>query len=87
MNAIAAALEKAGSTDTDALIEAMKGLEFEAAFGPVTFRAVDHQSTLGAYVGTIALEDGKGVMRDWSYRDGADYLPGDDEVRQLRPQE
>lgn len=87
MNAIAAALEKAGSTDTDALIGAMKGLDFEAAFGPVTFRDVDHQSTLGAYVGTIAVEDGKGVMRDWSYRDGADYLPGDDVVRQLRPQE
>ena len=27
----------------------------------------------------------EGVMVDWSYRDGAKYLPSDDEVRKLRP--
>ena len=42
---------------------------------PITFRAIDHQSTLGAFVGKTALKDGKGVMVDFAYRDGADYLP------------
>ena len=85
MKAITAAIEKAGSTDTEALVDAMKGLEFESPMGPITFRAIDHQSTMGAWVGTTALEDGKGVMVDWKMLDGADYLPDDAEVRKLRP--
>ncbi len=40
---------------------------------------------MGAYVGTIALEKGKGVMVDFRYVDGATVLPSDDEVRKLRP--
>ena len=47
---------------------------------------LDHQATLGAYVGKTAVRDGKGVMIDWRYADGAKYLPSDDEVRKLRPQ-
>jgi len=85
MLAIKAAIEKAGSTDTEALVDAFKGLEFETPVGPVTFRDIDHQSTMGAYVGKTALEEGKGVMVDWEYKDGADYLPSDEEVKELRP--
>jgi hypothetical protein len=51
-----------------------------------TFRALDHQSTLGAFVGKTAVKDGKGVMVDSVYRDGKAYLPSDDEVKKLRPQ-
>ena len=39
---------------------------------------------MGAYVGWTTLRDGQGVMVDWKYLDGADYLPSDDEVRKLR---
>ena len=39
---------------------------------------------MGAYVGTIALKDNAGIMVDWSYKNGADYLPSDDEVMKLR---
>ncbi|MBX9907980.1 MAG: ABC transporter substrate-binding protein [Beijerinckiaceae bacterium] len=85
MNSIAAALTKAGSTDTEKLVDALKGLEFPSAFGQAEYRAVDHQSTLGAYVGRTAVKDGKGVMVDWTYRDGAKYLPADDVVKTLRP--
>jgi branched-chain amino acid transport system substrate-binding protein len=85
MNAIAAGLRKAGTTDNEKLIDAMKGLKFSSPFGAVEFRAIDHQSTLGAFVGRTAVKDGKGVMVDWSYRDGAKYLPSDDVVRTLRP--
>jgi branched-chain amino acid transport system substrate-binding protein len=85
MNSIAAALAKAGSTDTEKLVDALKGLKFPSAFGSAEYRAIDHQSTLGAFVGKTALKDGKGVMVDWSYRDGAKYLPSDAEVKTLRP--
>ncbi len=86
MKAAAAILAKADSTDTDKLITAAEGLAFDSPFGPVTFRAIDHQSTMGAFVGKTAVKDGKGVMVDSVYRKGADYLPSDDEVKKLRPQ-
>lgn len=86
VKAAAAALVKAGSTETPKLLTAMSGLKFATPFGPVEFRAIDHQSTMGAFVGRTAVEDGKGVMVDWHYADGAKYLPSDDEVKKLRRQ-
>ena len=53
--------------------------------GPILFREQDHQSTMGAFVGKVALKDGAGVMVDWVYKNGADYLPSDEEVMKLRP--
>ncbi|WP_425093631.1 ABC transporter substrate-binding protein [Tropicimonas sp. S265A] len=85
VQSIVAALEKAGSTETEAIREAFEGLEVASAMGPIIFREIDNQSTMGAYVGTTALQDGKGVMVDWEYKDGANYLPSDEEVRALRP--
>ncbi len=84
--AAAAALKKAGSTDPEKLAAAFSGLTFASPFGPVTFRPLDHQSTMGAYVGRTAVRDGKGVMVDWRYADGKDHLPPDEVVRALRPQ-
>ncbi|MFO1324107.1 MAG: ABC transporter substrate-binding protein [Burkholderiales bacterium] len=84
--AAAAALKKAGSTDPEKIVAALSGLTFVSPFGPVTFRPIDHQSTMGAYVGRTAVKDGKGVMVDWRYADGKDYQPSDAVVRTLRPQ-
>ncbi len=82
---IAAAIEKAGSTDTERLVDAFKGLTLDTPVGQITYRALDHQSTMGAYVGRTTLRDGKGVMVDWSYEAGENYLPSDEEVKKLRP--
>ncbi|HEY3624511.1 MAG TPA: ABC transporter substrate-binding protein [Roseiarcus sp.] len=86
MMGIAAILAKAGSTDTDKMIAAAEGVSFDTPFGPVTFRAIDHQSTMGAFVGKTALKDRKGVMVDAVYHKGSDYMPSDEEVKKLRPQ-
>jgi branched-chain amino acid transport system substrate-binding protein len=83
--AIGAMLAKAGSTDTEKMIAAMEGLSFDSPVGPVKFRAADHQSTMGAWVGKTALKDGKGVMTDWKYLDGAAYLPPEPDAAKLRP--
>ncbi len=83
----AAALARAGSTDTDALVAAMRDLPVDTPFGTVTFRALDHQSTMGAYVGRTAVKDGKGTMIDFRYADGKDFLPPDELVRKLRAAE
>jgi branched-chain amino acid transport system substrate-binding protein len=85
IEAAADILRKADSTDTDKLIAATEGLTFETPFGPASFRAIDHQSTLGAFVGKTTLKDGAGQMTDFSYRDGAKYMPDDAEVKKLRP--
>ncbi|MEZ5825790.1 MAG: ABC transporter substrate-binding protein [Geminicoccaceae bacterium] len=86
MLGIAALLDKTGgSTDTETMVDAMKGLEFDSPFGPITYRAIDHQATMGAYIGYLTVEDGRGTMRDWYYANGADYLPSDEKVKEMRP--
>ena len=82
---IAEGLKKAKSTDTEKLIAAFSGLVVTTPFGKVTYRAIDHQSTMGAYLGKTKLDGPKGVMTDYVYLDGAKYLPSDDEVKKLRP--
>jgi len=82
--AIATIIGKAGSTDTDKMIAAAEGITVDSPTGPFTFRAIDHQSTMGAYVGRTALKDGRGIMVNWRYADGADYMPSDAEVRAMR---
>ena len=86
VNAIATMLRKVGSTETERMVGGMKGLQFDAVFGPSEFRAIDHQSTVGAYVGRTVLRNGRGAMADWRYAPGKDYLPSDEVVRTLRPQ-
>lgn len=84
--AAAAGLEKAKSTDSDKLVAAFKGLQFDSPFGKVTFRAEDHQSTMGAFVGKTKNEGGKGVMVDYVYYDGADarFQPPAADVKKSR---
>ena len=83
--AIFEAVRKAKSVDTDKLIVALRGLNFATPFGPAQFRALDHQSTMGAYVGKLDVRGGKGTMVDWRYADGKDYLPSDEVVKARRP--
>jgi branched-chain amino acid transport system substrate-binding protein len=85
IKALAAGIARAGSTAADALIKAFEGLEFISPSGKVAFRAIDHQSTLGLYVGETALQDGRGVMTSYEYLDGAAFQPSDEEVRTKRP--
>ena len=81
---IAAALTRAGSTDMESIRTAFIGLEVDTPVGNIVYREQDHQSTMGAFVGTTTVSDGKGKMIDWSYKDGASYLPSDEEVAKLR---
>jgi branched-chain amino acid transport system substrate-binding protein len=84
--AIATIIGKAGSTDTEKMIAAAEGITVDSPTGPFTFRAIDHQATMGAYVGRTALKEGQGIMVNWRYADGADYMPTDAEVKALRGQ-
>jgi len=81
----AEAIKKAGSLDQEKLVAAMKGLTLITPFGMVEYRPIDHQSTMGAYVGQIGVKDGKGYMKNWRFVDGKDALPSDADVQKMRP--
>jgi branched-chain amino acid transport system substrate-binding protein len=87
VNAVVTMLRQSRTTDTEKMVDAMKGLKFQSAFGDVEFRKIDHQATLGAFVGKTKLVNGKGTMVDWRYADGKDYLPSDAEVAAMRPKD
>jgi branched-chain amino acid transport system substrate-binding protein len=85
IKSIAEGIKKAKSAETEKLITAFRGLTHMSPFGPITYRAEDHQSTMGAYVGKTKNEGGKGTMVDYKYFDGAKYLPPGAEAKKLRP--
>ncbi|MES2100517.1 MAG: ABC transporter substrate-binding protein [Pseudomonadota bacterium] len=84
IKSIAAGVKKAKSTDADKLVAAFEGLQMDSPFGKFMYRAEDHQSTMGAFVGKTKNEGGKGVMVDYKYLDGAKFLPSNEKVKALR---
>jgi len=82
---LAEGIRKAGSVDSEKLVEAFRGLEVSTPFGDIVYRAEDHQSTMGSYVGRTRLVDGQGVMDGFRYVDGAAVLPPASEVLPRRP--
>jgi branched-chain amino acid transport system substrate-binding protein len=87
IKSIAEGLKKAGSADTEKLIAAFSGLTHDTPFGKITYRAEDHQSTMGAFIGKTKNDNGRGAMVDYRYLDGAKYLPPGTEAKKLRPAE
>jgi branched-chain amino acid transport system substrate-binding protein len=67
---LAAAINKAGSTDTVKVAHALEDLSFDSVVGPVRMRAEDHQLLLPQVVNTIAPVDGKTVKTGW---EGTNY--------------
>jgi branched-chain amino acid transport system substrate-binding protein len=84
---VAEVLRKAGGTETPKLVAAFKGLKVDTPIGPITFRAADGQSTMGAWVGTTKLDAqrGVGIMVNHEYVPGEKVLPSEEEARKLRP--
>ncbi|MBF9196266.1 ABC transporter substrate-binding protein [Microvirga terrestris] len=84
MTMIRDSIERAGSTDTDAIIKALEDAKFDTVIGPVTMRGIDNQSTMGAWVGKLVLKGAAGGMTDWTYKDGASFMPTEAEVKAVR---
>ena len=49
-------------------------------------RALDQQSTMGAWVGETTKQGKAGTMKNWKYEDGAKYLFPEAEVKAARKQ-
>lgn len=86
MQAITAAIRRAGSPDTEALVQALRGLDYDSPIGPIRVRAGDHQATVGNWIGRTAVRGGRPVVEDFRFLDGADYLPPEDEGARARPE-
>ncbi|MES2191779.1 MAG: ABC transporter substrate-binding protein [Pseudomonadota bacterium] len=84
IKSVAAGIAKAKSTESAKLVTAFKGLQVETPFGKITYRAEDHQSTMGAFVGKTKNDNGKGVMVDYTYFDGAKFQPPAADVKKSR---
>ena len=84
IKSVAAGVTKAKSTETEKLIAAFKGLQVDTPFGKITYRPEDHQSTMGAFVGKTKNDNGKGVMVDYTYADGAKFQPPAADVKKFR---
>ena len=85
VSAIVSGILKSGGTDTESMADGFGDAAFNTPFGICRFRAIDHQSTLGTYVGRLTKQGGRGGMVDWRYIDGESVMPSDAEIRQLRP--
>lgn len=86
VQSLAEGLKKSSSTKTEDLVKAFEGLDYASPVGKIYYRAIDHQSTMGDYIGRLDVKDGKGVMVDIRYIDGASVQPADEEIFHLRPQ-
>jgi branched-chain amino acid transport system substrate-binding protein len=86
IKSIAEGVRVANSTETEKLISAFSGLSVNTPFGKILYRAEDHQSTMGAFVGKLKNDNGIGTLVDYKYMDGANFLPTPSEIKKLRPQ-
>ncbi|MCH9674403.1 MAG: ABC transporter substrate-binding protein, partial [Gammaproteobacteria bacterium] len=71
MKFLEAAIHKAQSTDTDAVISALEGLTISTPVGPRTINAADHQADMGEFYGPMVMKDGK----DYRVMDPVTYVP------------
>jgi len=74
MQALAAGIEAAGSTETDAVIAGLEGLSFDSLVGPLTIGGEgDHQANRGQYWGVTAESE-----HPFKVLDQVRYVPADD---------
>ena len=75
---IKAAIEKAKSAETEAVIKAMEGITFDSLRGKFTIRALDHMGTVPCYQGTIAKDPNYPGFKIWK---DISRIPGEQVIR------
>jgi branched-chain amino acid transport system substrate-binding protein len=72
-----AAIDKAGTIETEAVIKAIEGMPFDSLRGKFSIRALDHMGTVPCYQGTIA-KDPKYPFKTWK---DLSRVPGEEVIR------
>jgi len=86
LRSIAEGLKRAGTADRETVAMAFPKLQVPTPFGTIEYRNLDHQSTLGIYLGYTGHADGRLAMERFVYATGARLQPLDDQIRRLRAQ-
>ena len=73
----ALAAEQAGSTDTDAIIDAQPDIDFEAPMGPTRYRECDHQAIHPVSIGEIVEPAGY----EWPSMDVLETVSSEDAIQ------
>ena len=81
---LAAAIEKAGSTDPEKIRVAFDDLRFNTPYGEQTLRKIDHQATIAYWVGLSDVVDGKPKISNWTEFNVGSNSPSDDVILKLR---
>jgi branched-chain amino acid transport system substrate-binding protein len=77
-------LDKAGSTETEKMLSSLRGGTFKTIVGDVVMRAIDQQSSMGAWVGETTKQGKVGTMKNWTYEDGSKFMFSEAEVKAAR---
>ena len=85
---LAGAIQKAKTTETEKVVDALEGLTVESVHGPLTMRAYDHQSNKGQFFGRLKKvpEHPFLIIGDLQYIGGEQTMRTLDEVKALRGQ-
>jgi len=77
-------INTAKTLDSEKLVDALRDLATPTIVGLVTMRGLDHQGTMGTWVGETTLRGRVGAMKNARYVDGATVLFPEAEVRATR---
>lgn len=80
----AQAIGLAGTVETEAVIDALEGMESDTPAGRIRVRAADHQCTMGSWAGRIGIIEGEPRMIDARFHEGSTLLPSEQDARQFR---
>ena len=83
---LAQAIKKAGTIDTEKVIDALEGLTIQSPIGPMTIRAFDHQANRGQVWGKTKFDPKLGftVLEDIRYIGTEGLIHTVDEIKVLR---
>lgn len=86
MQILAQSIQKAGSLDSDAIVRALEQIQYVGLRGPIAFRGIDHQGTVGSYIGTTVKSDKYPfkILKNVKYIPAENIWPTPAEVQQSR---
>ena len=85
-NFLAAAIRKAGTIETEAVIDALEGMTIQSPVGPITIRAFDHQANRGQVYGRTKYDPKRGyaILEDIQFIGSEGLLHTVEEVKAAR---
>ncbi|HEY8580498.1 MAG TPA: ABC transporter substrate-binding protein [Beijerinckiaceae bacterium] len=86
LQALKAGIEKAGVVDTEKVVDALEGLEFDSVIGRITIRPFDHQGAAPLWTGRAAWDETRkiGVLTEIVKLPTDLYLPSEEDVKKAR---